>query len=160
MRLSRIPQLFFHHKIYYTNRNFYCMKPRTRSFSKEIPKLSKKQTRFQETLVHVKGEIVSEQWLKMRFQKSELQKYLLTYLVAGLSQAGGPQFLTEQLTLSRPGGGGTLSPGMQQGSKIWGGGHIVLGGDNVPPPPGRDRVNWSSKNWGGVRPPCPPVWDI
>ena len=38
------------------------------------------------------------------------------------------------------------------------GGHIVLGGDNVPPPPGWDRVNWSVKKWGGTclpgLPPC------
>ena len=45
---------------------------------------------------------------------------------------------------------------MQGRRKVWkSGGLVVLGGDNVPPP-GRDRVNWSAKNWGAKAPPAPP----
>ena len=45
---------------------------------------------------------------------------------------------------------------MQGRHKVWkSGGLVVLGGDNVPPP-GRDRINWSAKNWGGKAPQPPP----
>ena len=43
-----------------------------------------------------------------------------------------------------------------KGQKSGGGGHIVLGGDNVPPP-AWDRVNWSAKKWGARVPPAPPL---